>query len=190
MEVKVGWMRVLIEAQEYLKLPPFFSLPISLFFYSKITVLSQNQFLNLKRFFVKCLGKFSLQKVQKKENRHQIRNRTLHHITNILHASKIRFEIVDWSNTEDGTKSELQISHLTSFLSLLLLHLTLWVQFLIMEHVLSCHFQIMLLLLQKLTFQMWCPFSRKFVKLSLHYSLCLPPTPASHQEIIQGFSRN
>jgi hypothetical protein len=93
MEVQVGWMRVLIEAEEYLKLPPFFSLPISLFFYSKITVLSQNQFLNLKRFFVKCLGKFSLQKVQKKKNHHQIRNRTLHHITNILHASKIRFEI-------------------------------------------------------------------------------------------------
>jgi len=85
-------MQVLIEEEEYLKLPPFFRLPISLFFYSKITVLSQNQFLNLKRFFVKCLDKFSLQKTQEK-NHHQIRNRTLHHITNILHASKIRFEI-------------------------------------------------------------------------------------------------
>jgi hypothetical protein len=67
MEVKAGWMRVLIDEEEYLKLPPFFCLHISLFFYSKITVLSQNQFLNLKRFFVKCLGKFSLQKIQKKK---------------------------------------------------------------------------------------------------------------------------
>ncbi len=95
-------------------------------------------------------------------------------------------KFVDWSNTEDGTKLKLQISYLTSFLSLLLLHLTLWVQFLMMEHVLSCHFQIMLLLLQKLTFQMWCPFSRKFVKLSLHYSCCLPPTPASTKKLFKA----
>lgn len=67
MEVKAGWMRVLIEEEGYLKLPPFFCLPISLFFYSKITVLSQNQFLNLKTFFVKCLGKFSLQKYKRKK---------------------------------------------------------------------------------------------------------------------------
>jgi hypothetical protein len=95
-------------------------------------------------------------------------------------------KFVDWSNTEDGTILELQIFHLTSLLSLLLLHLTLWVQFLLMEHVLSCHFQIMLLLLQKLTFQMWCPFSRKFVKLSLHYSHCLPPTPASTKKLFKA----
>jgi hypothetical protein len=67
MEVKAGWMWTLTEEEDYLKLPPFFCLSISLFFYSKITVLSQNQFLNLKRLFVKCLGKFSLQKIQNKK---------------------------------------------------------------------------------------------------------------------------